>query len=119
MKTYEKGSKLDKNLNRISIVSYIIVIILGFLGFLFIYMDITFLFTAIIAGIGFNKYARESVKQTYIIFSIAIVANILRTVFTFPEYRPSGGSFIPYYNIENHIGSVIILTYIGIIMIMQ
>ena len=113
---YEKGSKLDKNLNRISIVSYLIVIILGLLGFLFIYMDITFLFTAILTGIGFNKYGRESLKQTYIIFGIAIIANILRTIFTFPEYR-LGAGFTPYFDISNFIGSVIILTYIGIIMI--
>ena len=117
MKVYEQGSKLDKILNRISIVSYIIVIILGLLGFLFIYMDMTFLFTAILAGLGFNKYARESEKQTYIIFGIAIVANILRTVFTFPEYHPPGGSFLPNYTMENHIGSSIILTYIGIILV--
>ncbi len=119
MDIYEKGSKLDIILNRISIVSYFIVIIFGLLGYLFIYMDITFLITAIMAGFGLLRKSRESVEITFIISSIIIVANILRTIFTFPEYLPPGGSFLPYYEITNYIGSVIILTYIGIIMIIS
>ncbi len=116
MKIYENGSKLDINLNRISIASYFIVIIFGLFGYLFIYMDITFLITAIMAGIGLINEARESVKATFIISSTIIVANILRTALTYPEY-PTPPTFIPYYDITNHLWSVIILTYIGIIMV--
>ena len=116
MKIYERGSKLDKILNRISIACYFIVVIFSLLGFLFLYMDVFFLLTAILILCGCGKFSRESMKSTFILCSIAITANILRTVFTFYDYH-TPMTFIPFYDLTNHIWSVIILTYIGMIMV--
>jgi len=82
-------------------------------------MDFIFLLTAMLILFGLIKKSRESIEITFILCIIAIAANILRTVFTFPEYQAPGGSFLPYFELVNHLWSVIILTYIGIIMIIS
>ena len=117
MKKYERNSKLNIILNRISIASYAILIIFSLAGYLFLYMDFIFLMTAILISFGLLKKSRESIEMTFVICIIAILANILRILFTFPEYQAPGGKFLPYYELVNYLWSVIIMTYIGIIMI--